>query len=57
MSGFCIWRIEMTPTEALALIDKIENCLQRMRIDSALRVAMIEDLDRLRKFVGQKEIA
>lgn len=42
----------MTPTDALALIDKIENCLQRMRIDGALRVAMIEDLDRLRKFVG-----
>jgi hypothetical protein len=47
----------MTPTDALTLIDKIENCLQRMRIDGALRVAMIEDLDRLRKFAGQKEVA
>lgn len=48
----------MTPTEALAAIDKIESVIHRIRnMDVGLKNALVAELDRLRGFVGQKEVA
>lgn len=48
----------MTPAEALAAIDKIEQMIHRIRnMDVGLTTALCAELDRLRGFVGQKEVA
>lgn len=48
----------MTPTEALAAIDKMVQSIDRMRnMDSGLKSSLIADFDRLSEFVAQKEVA
>lgn len=48
----------MTPAEARAVIDKIESAIHRIRnLDVGLTTALVADLDRLREFVAQKEVA
>jgi hypothetical protein len=43
----------MTPTEALAAIDKVEESIQRIRnLDVGLKNALVADLDRLRGFAA-----
>jgi hypothetical protein len=48
----------MTPAEALAMIDKMVQSIDRMRnMDSGLKSALVADFDRLREFAGKKEVA
>lgn len=41
-------------TEAQKLIDSIEQDLQRMRIDEALKASLVARLDALRQAVAEK---
>lgn len=43
----------MNPTEAQALIDKMEAAVQRIRnLDAGLKNALVADMDRLREFAA-----
>jgi hypothetical protein len=56
--AFAFGASEMTPAEALAVIDKMVQSIDRMRnMDDGLKSSLIADFDRLSEFAAQKEVA